>query len=337
MSNQLNVEEYLNSLPKDVEVIDLSSRFCKRIPSLLSFTNLKTLNLYNCILTELPPLPEGLERLVMTKSKFETLPPLPSTLENLHIDHSPTLKYISAPLPINLHVIHIGNCSIESLPELPPNLWNIDIYSCRLKGLPELPARLTSLRLDHNCIESLPTLPPNLTELKIRNNPITRLPAIPSQMQWIDASNCEITHVPALPPSIAILCLKYNPLCSMVNIPRRFHYKTDLLNCVLERTPLFEEILYGHRKDPITPFELDELGVRGHMSLVRKRVDILNRFRNIYYALKFKRQLRDWLWLKVRLPRIERANHPDLLREALDNAEDRELDLEEVVENFGVR
>jgi hypothetical protein len=41
------------------------------------------------------------------------------------------------------------------------------------------------------------------------------------------------------------------------------------------------------------------------------------------------------LWLKVRLPRIERTNHPNQLREVMEGV-GAEVELEEVVKNFGI-
>ena len=33
---------------------------------------------------------------------------------------------------------------------------------------------------------------------------------------------------------------------------------------------------------------------------------ILNNFRYLYYSLKFKKKFKDWLWIKVREPKIEK-------------------------------
>ena len=52
----------------------------------------------------------------------------------------------------------------------------------------------------------------------------------------------------------------------------------------------------------------------------------LKRFKELYYLLKFKSQFRDWLWIKVRLPRIQNQYHPDHLDEFLCSVNDEDSD-----------
>jgi hypothetical protein len=40
------------------------------------------------------------------------------------------------------------------------------------------------------------------------------------------------------------------------------------------------------------------------INIIKQRLKILNNFHYLYYCLKFKKQFRDWLWLKVRRPKI---------------------------------
>jgi hypothetical protein len=108
-------------------------------------------------------------------------------------------------------------------------------------------------------------------------------------------------------------------------------YPFGLLRWVIKETPLFD-ILYNPWRDS-TRFEMDEIGEKGDLYTFLKRLEILNQFRDLFYALKFKRPLRHWLWVRVRLPRIERANHPDILQRVLEAAVDEPL--ERVIEVFG--
>jgi hypothetical protein len=57
---------------------------------------------------------------------------------------------------------------------------------------------------------------------------------------------------------------------------------------------------------------------------------ILTKFRELYYALKFKKQFRDWLWLRVREPVLLEKYHPKYLAEL---KEEDNLDL--YLENLG--
>lgn len=47
-------------------------------------------------------------------------------------------------------------------------------------------------------------------------------------------------------------------------------------------------------------------------------------------CLKYKKQFRDWLWIKVRLPRIEQKYHPDNLLKLLELCDD-ETNLDDLI------
>jgi hypothetical protein len=51
----------------------------------------------------------------------------------------------------------------------------------------------------------------------------------------------------------------------------------------------------------------------------------------LFYSLKYKKQFRDWLWLKVREPNIMKQFHPSRL---LENLEDEDADLDEALNNL---
>jgi hypothetical protein len=65
--------------------------------------------------------------------------------------------------------------------------------------------------------------------------------------------------------------------------------------------------------------------------VIRQKVKILNQFCYLYYCLKFKKQLRDWLWIKVREPRIRERFHYKYL---IENLADEETDLDEVLDKW---
>ena len=58
-----NIEEYLNSLPEDIEIIDISYKNLTYIPSLKRFHNLRELRCYGNQLMQLPELNSSLELL----------------------------------------------------------------------------------------------------------------------------------------------------------------------------------------------------------------------------------------------------------------------------------
>jgi len=61
------------------------------------------------------------------------------------------------------------------------------------------------------------------------------------------------------------------------------------------------------------------------VDVINQKLSVLNSFRHLYYLLKFKRQFRDWLWERVRKPKIESQYHPNnLVKQLVD--EDTDLD-----------
>jgi hypothetical protein len=48
---------------------------------------------------------------------------------------------------------------------------------------------------------------------------------------------------------------------------------------------------------------------------IKRKIRVLNQFRYLYYSLKFKKRFRDWLWVKVREPKIrEQYSTANLLK-----------------------
>jgi hypothetical protein len=93
----------------------------------------------------------------------------------------------------------------------------------------------------------------------------------------------------------------------------------------------FTEEDYEFGYDELAP---DEYKIRSiykpllcHLDIIQKNV-ILNRFKEMFYALKYKRQFRDFLWIKVREPKIRARYHPDNLAKMLE--ERGEIDVDEL-------
>jgi Leucine-rich repeat (LRR) protein len=78
-----DIEKYINSLPNDIETIDLGYKNITYIPDLFRFVNLKNLYCDNNQLTYLPNLPNSLETLNCSYNKLLYLPKLPNSLDSL--------------------------------------------------------------------------------------------------------------------------------------------------------------------------------------------------------------------------------------------------------------
>ena len=58
--------------------------------------------------------------------------------------------------------------------------------------------------------------------------------------------------------------------------------------------------------------------------IIKQKMRVLTNFRFSYYCVRFKKQFRDWLWVKIREPKIQEKYHPSYLIENL--YEDTDLD-----------
>ena len=64
-------------------------------------------------------------------------------------------------------------------------------------------------------------------------------------------------------------------------------------------------------------------------------IKCMYRFKLLFWSLKFKTQFRNWLWEKVRLPKIEKMYHPNNLNELLNEKGDMTTEeLDNVIRNW---
>jgi len=193
----------------------------------------------------------------------------------------------------------ITTTAIQKMPQfniekylysLPENTTHIDI-SCR--GIYELSdiTRFTNLQYldcDDNNLTSLPTLPESLIYLSCNRNKIRSLPKLPSNLRHLYCADNKLTSLPELPANLEHFHCQHNKLNSMPFLPKSISS-------------------FGYCFNPIWE--------------MRKQI---NSFRYLYYSLKFKRQFKNWLWEKVRKPKIDNKYHPKYLMENLN--EDIDLD-----------
>jgi len=73
-----------------------------------------------------------------------------------------------------------------------------------------------------------------------------------------------------------------------------------------------------------------------NLFILNKKLKILHNFCHLYYCLKFKTQFRDFLWKKIREPKIIQKYHPSYLNKLLiDDAEGTEdLDIDMVLNSW---
>jgi len=83
-------------------------------------------------------------------------------------------------------------------------------------------------------------------------------------------------------------------------------------------TPIYEMIKHSYTN-------------HNDINTIKQKIRVLNQFRHLYYSLRFKKQFRHWLWVKIREPLIREKYHPRYL---LENLCDEDIDLDQVLDNW---
>ncbi|HBN2219315.1 TPA: hypothetical protein L1164_003986 [Escherichia coli] len=216
------------------------NRACNRASAL-------ELELANLMLTSLPELPAGLEKLDVSGNQLCSLPVLPTGLEELYVrrnllDSLPVLpdglkkldvsrnRLCSLPvLPAGLKHLNVGgnNLFMSTGLELPTGLEELDVRRNWLDSLPVLPAGLVMLDVSNNQLSGLPALPAGLVTLDVRFNLMSSLPELPGYMRTLNVSNNQLIHLPVLPVRLKVLDVSHNQLTSL---PDRLPSGLEMLN-----------------------------------------------------------------------------------------------------------
>lgn len=169
-----------------------------------------------------------------------------------------------------------------------------------------MPDNLQIVNCYNNQLTSLPILPNTLERLFCSKNKLTTLPTLPATLEDLYCDDNQLTILPMLPANLEDLDCDNNQLTSLPTLPANL-YTLDYSN-----NPIYEVL----NTDNIV--------------IIKQKINIINRFRYLYYSLKYKNQFRKWLWEKIREPRAIIKYHPDYLITNL--GEDTELD--DVLENW---
>jgi Leucine-rich repeat (LRR) protein len=178
----------------------------------------------------------------------------------------------------------------------------------QLTQLPTLPPTLTVLYCINNLLTQLPTLPPTLTHLYCSNNQLTQLPTLPPTLEFLDCTNNQLTQLSTLPPTLKYLLCSNNQLTQLPTLPS----KLEFLDC------RYNLLLFDNEKKITNTME--------YIIQMRNKNNIFIRFKELFYAFKYKKQFRDWLWVRIREPKIRNKYHPDNLIKLLEDRENLTLD-----------
>ena len=250
-----NIENYIHSLPDDIETIDVSFKSLTYLPSLKRFHKLTKLCCNNNRLTRLPELNNELQ------------------------------------------ILHCHYNKLTILPELNYCLKILLCFNNQLTSLPKLNNELQTLYCSNNQLTSLPKLNHKLCELQCCYNELTRLPKLNYSLQYLDCNHNKLICLPELNNNLQLFYSHNNPLPPFIsiNIGQLNQDEKDRINNHFER---------------------------------------LYRFKLLFWSLKYKQTFRDLLWIKVRLPKIEKMYHPSKLNELLYSSDMNEEELDNVISNW---
>jgi hypothetical protein len=316
------IDEYFDSLPDDINEICLIQKEIEYLPELSRFNNLKYLYCGINNLTYLPKLPNSLEILHCDSNQLTSLPELPDSLTYLNCSYN---QLTSLPeLPVNLKELDCCSNQLTSLPELPDNLQELDCMQNKLTSLSKLPKYLNRIRCCNNRLISLPKLPDSLKIINCNDNQLTSLPKLPDSLERLDCDYNQLTSLPELPENLEQLVCGYNKLTYLPEL-NNITYIELFGNPIYDFVCSLEMIENDYDSDgKILPQYYDD----GDINTIKPNVKILNKFRFLYYSLKFKNKFRDWLWKKVREPKIEQQFHPIRLVELLKQEDINDIDEE---------
>lgn len=270
---KIPINEYLNSLPDNIEKINLINRNLTELPDLTRFKNLKELYCSKNKLTFLPKI-DTLEILDCSINQLNTIP----ILDNLKVLQCYHNNLVTIPLLNNLFHLDCGYNNINYLPKLK-NLEILLCYNNQLEYLPIL-NKLEKLDCSHNQLKVIPQL----------NN-----------LFYIDCSNNNIIEMKPLP-----------------NLEHMCHHVTETFvvsnMSYLYNNPIHDmfstEINYTNGFGCLSSDEFDKF---------KNKLIIFNKFKFLYYCLKYKNIFKNLLWNKVRRPKIENYYHPHNLIIFLEN------------------
>jgi hypothetical protein len=233
-------------------------------------------------------------------------------------------------LPDNIKFIDVSNKGITYLPDLTrfKNLKTLSCFHNKLKSLPTLPENLKYLSCFNNKLTCLPDLPENLETLFCDNNKLTWLPELPKKIYQLHCDSNQLTRLPALPEKLKFLCCYNNQLTYLPVLPNNLFslncHKNQII-CLPDMPENLNVLYFVH--NPIYNLIYEKIN-SNNLFDIKQKIRILNKFRYLYYSLKFKNRFKKLLWETIREPKIIKKYHPDYLIEHLHEDSDLEIVLE---------
>jgi len=257
---------------------------------------------------------------------------------NISIDASIAVNEYINSLPVATTHIVIEYRNLSQLPDLSrfTHLQELRCGHNNLMEIPSLPYTLIRLYCSFNKLTRLPSLPPNLESLACDNNEITHLPRLPDKLEILSCDNNEITHLPNLNNLKFLYCTNCK-LSSLPEINNRLHALFCENNQISELPYLnnLSTIYCGNNNINNFPESRDLVKLicnnnpiwevfskHVYHNNLSYEARTLNKFRHLFYSLKYKGKFRRWLWIqkeKIAMEKYSPANLEILLLDVEDD------------------
>jgi hypothetical protein len=102
-------------------------------------------------------------------------------------------------------------------------------------------------------------------------------------------------------------------------------------NQLTQLPPLPSTLQYLVCEHNLLPFDHEEnminmINMIEYIIQMRNKINIMIRFKELFYTLKYKSKFRNLLWVHIREPKIRNKYHPDNLIKLLEDRENLTLD-----------
>ena len=228
----------------------------------------------------------------------------------------------------HLQELRCGHNNLMEIPTLPYTLIRLYCSFNKLKHLPSLPPNLESLSCDNNEITHLPRLPNNLEILSCDNNEITYLPNL-NNVKFLYCNNCKLNSLPEINNRLHALFCENNQISELpyLNNLRSIYCRNNKINNFPESRDLFKLFCDNN---PIW----ETFSKHVYHNNMSYEARTLNKFRHLFYSLKFKGKFRRWFWIQKEKIAMEKYS-PDNLEALLINVEDdSEEEFQEVLDTW---
>ena len=196
----------------------------------------------------------------------------------------------------------------EYINSLPLDTTEINISNKGLTYFPDLSRfkNLTFLNCSRNKLTQLQHLNKTLEILYCKENQLTMLPPLNNKLEILICYGNKLTELPPLNNKLRILDCQDNQLTMLPPLNNKLKY----LCCS-------DNYFYNENNEKYK-YDLHNINI----------IKTLRNFSYTYYALKYKKHFKRWLWEKVREPKIMKKFHPDHLND-LKDTDDLEVFLDD--------